>query len=173
MTTTEMAPRWATAHKIEWCLVDELLMEVSGGQEYTLTWAARVLGCDDRSISRFKKEGVPDIYVEDLLERANRGVVYDLAHPPARGVISGRHSRRYYKVERVPFETLLPFVEEKLGTDWKPEQAWKLFGVKRHTYYEWRRRLANERVLGVPVWRALLALEITRDQIGLGEPDAP
>lgn len=159
-------------HRIDWSLTHELLMELSGGLPYTLSWAARVIGCDERNVLRFKKDGTPDRYVENLVERANRGVTYTPDRPPERAEISKRHSKRYFKVERVPFEVVLPYIVERLGEDFTPQQAVDLFGVKKNTFYDWRKaHPRGSHKPGVPAWRVVQALGVTRVQLGLPEED--
>lgn len=156
-------------HKIEWSLVHELLLEVSGGEPYTGWWAARVLGCDSRSVLRFKHEGCPDVYVEDLVERANRGVRYTPDNPPRPGEISKGKTRREYQVmERVPFDVVRPFIVERLGEDFTVTEGRRLFCVTRHTYADWRRTTGKGHY-GVPVYQARAVLGLTRAQLGLDD----
>lgn len=154
-------------HRIEWILVEELLSELSGGVPYSVGWASRVMGVDERTTLRYKVEGVPDEVADNLLDRANRGVVYDQEHPPSRGVISGQYSRHYYRQHRVPYKVVEPHLKAKLGEDFTPDQARSLFGITRSTYYSWRKTVQTReyKYPGFPVDEVVRVLGVAREEL--------
>lgn len=146
-------------HRIDWELVEELLLELSEGQPYSMKWAAAVMGCDERNTYRYRMLGVPDRIVESLLERANRGITYDVLHPPAPGSIDNPYDRVYMQV-RVPWEKVEPFIQERLGEAHTAKSVQALFGVGKRTIYDWKEQ-------GMPLDRVLHGLNITIQTLGL------